>query len=97
VNALIAWIRSKNITSHTVAVASIALATIITTDQQVRDFILGLFKDHPAIGSDIVLLAGVILKYAHSSSPAGAVAESRAVLAKPDAPTAAQVDAATTK
>ena len=94
---LAAWFRSKNISSHTIAVAAVTLAGLITTDQQVRDFILSQFKAHPAIGSDIVLLAGVILKYARSSSDAGAVAHADAIKDKPDAPTASQVDAATTK
>lgn len=62
------WLKSKNISSHTVAAAAIAASGIIMTDEQVRSFILGLFDHHPKIGSAIMLLAGTILKYSHSST-----------------------------
>ena len=94
-NAILAWLKSKNISTHTIAVALIAAATIISSDQTVRDFILTLFKDHPIIGTDLIALAGIILKYSHSLSDAGAVANAKAILDKPDSPTVAQVDAAT--
>ena len=94
--ALLAWLRSKNITSHTVAVAAITLAGLITKDEQFRDFVLSLLKAHPSLGPDVVLLAGVILKYSHSSSPAGTVAAAQVIEATPDPPppTQAAVDAA---
>jgi hypothetical protein len=93
----LSWLRSKSITSHTIAVAAIAAATLITTDQQLRDFVLELFKAHPVIGTDIIALAGIILKYSHSSSPAGTVATATAILASPERPTAGEVLAATVK
>lgn len=93
----IAWLKSKNVTTHTVGALCITLAGLITLDPQVRDFLLLLFKAHPALGSDIVLLAAIIAKYSHSSSPAGTLATARAIQSAPDAPTSAAVDAATTK
>jgi hypothetical protein len=96
-NALVAWFKSKNITSHSIAVAIVGLASLIMTDETVRNFILGFFTKRPDVGVAIVSLAGIILKYSHSSSPAGAVAQAKAVLSEPDAPTAKQVDAATPK
>ena len=96
-NTIAAWFRSKNITTHTIAAFLLAAAGLIATDQQVQDFIVQLFKAHPALGSEIVAVALIIAKYSHSSSPAGAVAQSRAILANGNAPTTKQVDAADTK
>ena len=93
---LSAWFRSKNITAHTVAVAAIAAATAITTDEQVRSFLVGVFQQHPKIASAIIGAAVIILKYSHSSSPAGTVANAESVLAAPNPPTATAVQAAQT-
>jgi hypothetical protein len=71
-NTVIAWFRSKNITSHTIAALAIAAAGLITTDQQVRDFIIQSLQAHPKIAADIVLAASIILKYSRNSSPTGA-------------------------
>jgi len=91
----LAWLRSKNITSHSVAVAVISAATLIMGDESVRDWVLASFSAHPKIGTAIISAAGIILKYSHSSSPAGTMAQARQVMSEPDAPTAKQVDAAT--
>lgn len=93
--ALLAWLRSKSFTSHSVAAGAVFLAGLISTDQQVRDLMLTFFKSHPAIGTDIVALAAIVLKYSHSSSPAGAVAAAKVIEASPNAPTPAAVAAAT--
>ena len=93
---LSSWFRSKNITAHTVAVAAVTAATIITTDEQVRSFLVGVFQLHPKIVSGITGLAVIILKYGHSSSPAGVVANAQSVLASPNPPTQAAVQAAQT-
>ena len=93
-STILAWLKSKNWTAHTVAVLAVSIATLISSDQMVRDFVLGLFKAHPAIGTDIVALAAIILKYSRSSSPAGVVALSQNIQAGPDAPSKAAVDAA---
>lgn len=92
----IAWLRSKNLTAHSVAALGVLIATIITSDQTVRDFVLQIFHDHPAMGTDILVLAGIILKYSHSSSDAGKVAVAKAILDSPDPPTKSAVDAADT-
>lgn len=96
-NNIVAWFKSKNISTHTVAALCIAAATLITTDSQVQQILIELFKNHPAALADVTLLAGLILKYTHSSSPAGTLATARTITSSGDAPTAAQVDAATTK
>jgi hypothetical protein len=92
-NSFLLWIKSKNITSHSIAAVVIGAAGLIMTDETVRNFVLGLFQKHPNIGTAIVSLAGIILKYSHSSSPASTVAQAKAVLASPDAPMASAIDA----
>jgi len=92
--AFIAWLKSKNITTHTIAALGISAAGLITFDPQVQQFVLTLLKAHPALAGDIIILAGIVAKYSHSSSPAGTVANAKAIMALPNAPTAAQVDSA---
>jgi hypothetical protein len=92
-NALAAWLKSKNLTSHSIAAAAIAIATLISTDQQVRDFLLSTFQAHPKIASSAFALAGIILKYSHSSSPAGTVATAQEIQTSPAALTQDAVDA----
>jgi len=89
-----AWLKSKSITSHTVAAALVLFATAYTTDQQLRDFIIKLFQNHPTIPADILMACGIILKYTRSSSPAGTVALSQVIEASPQAPTPAAIAAA---
>lgn len=89
------WLRSKNITSHTVAAFALSAAALITTNQQVQQFVLALFKAHPAVGADIVLLAGIILKYSHSSSDEGTLATAQTIKVSRGDLTAADIDAAT--
>lgn len=72
---LIAFLKSKNITSHTVAALAISAATLISTDEQVRTFLVGAFVHHPKIATEIIALASIILKYSRGSSPTGAVTE----------------------
>jgi hypothetical protein len=72
-NAIVAWFKAKSITSHTVAAAVISAATLISTDQQVRDFLISSCQAHPKIAAEIIALSGIILKYTRSSSPAGEV------------------------
>jgi heme A synthase len=94
-NSLTAWFKSKNITAHTIAAVAILAATTITTDQQVRDFVIGLFQAHPKIGTSILTVAGIILKYSHSTSAAGTVVAAEKVMASPNPPTPAAIAAAT--
>jgi hypothetical protein len=92
---LVAWLRSKNWTAHSIALAGVALSGLITTDQQVRDLVLSFFKAHPTVGTNLVILATIVFKYSHSSSPAGTVAKADAVMNSLNAPTATQIRAAT--
>jgi hypothetical protein len=94
---IVAWFKSKNITAHSLAAILITAAGIVTFDPQVQQFLVDLLKAHPVLASDIILFAGIVAKYTHSSSPAGTVANAKEILAQPDAPTSSQVDAATQK
>lgn len=94
-NAILAWFKAHNITSHTAAAAIVGASTLIMTDEKVRDFVLGLFVKHPNLGTAIVGAAGIVFKYSAGKSPAGTVAAAKQVLNSPDAPTAKAVDAAT--
>ena len=96
-NRISAWFASKNLTTHWLAAMALALAGVITTDPQVRDLLTKLFQSHPSIAADIILAAGIIAKYSRSSSAAGTVANAKAIMSNGNAPTAAQIDAATTK
>lgn len=96
-NIIVAWFKSKSSTSHKLAFAAVALATLITSDAQFREFLVILMQAHPTLAADIILFAGIIAKYSHSSSPAGTLATARAIQASPDAPTSSQVDAVTNK
>lgn len=96
-NTILAWFKSKSISTHSFAVVAILIAGLITGDPQVRDFVTALFQAHPTLGADIVLLAALIAKYTQSSSPAGTIATARQIIAAPDTPTQKEVDAADTK
>ncbi len=95
VQQFIAWVRSKNITAHSIAVAAIAFATLYTSDGQFRDFVLSLVGAHPKIVADIGALVVLILKYSRSSSSAGTVSQARVIADSPNPPTKAEVNAAT--
>ena len=94
IDGLLAWFKSKNISAHTIAVLAIAAATAITTDEQVRDFVMSLFQAHPKIFAGITSAAAIILKYSHSSSDAGKVAVAESIMASPNPPTATAIQAA---
>ena len=96
-NTIIAWLKSKNWTAHTVAGILIAGCGIIAADPQVQAFITSNLSAHPAAAAEIVSLAVIVAKYTHSSSPAGTLATARVITASPNAPTSAQVDAASMK
>ena len=96
-NFLIAWAKSKNWTTHTVIAAAIGLAGLIAADPAIQDWIKTTLAAHPQLASLIVLASLAVAKNSHSSSPAGTLATARTITSSGDAPTAAQVDAATTK
>ena len=72
IQAVSEFLRSKNITSHTVVVLIIGAAGLISSDEQVRSFLVGALASHPKIASGIIGLAGIILKYSRDSSTRGA-------------------------
>jgi len=72
-NAIVAWFKSKNISSHTIAAALVSVATLIVTDEQVRSFLVQALISHPKIAAEVIAVAGIIFKYSRGSSPAGAV------------------------
>ena len=99
VDYMTAWFKSKNITSHSIAVFLIVFASAYSSNLYgIRDLCIELFKNHPTIPADTLLLCGLILKYTHSSSPAGTIATAQDILAEPDAPTTKEIaDAKVTK
>ena len=99
----IAWYKSKNLTTHTIGTAIVGFAIAYDSSPQLRDYIGTIFTGFPVVVTHLGTLcaniaAGVALwrNYSHSSSAAGTVANAQAILSKPDAPTATQVEAATT-
>ena len=103
-DSFIAYVKSKNKTTHAFGAFIVSAAFAYTTSPALRDYIGTLLVGYPVIVTKIGVLAidisaGVTLwrNYSHSSSPAGTLATAREIKSRPDAPTAAQVDAATTK
>jgi hypothetical protein len=95
-DVILAWLKSKNWTTHTVGAACISAAIYISASQQAQQFLLDLLKAHPALAADAILLATLIAKASRSSSPAGTMAAARAIRADGDQPTTKQVDEADT-
>ena len=106
-NKIAAWFRSKNITTHTVGGFLVTAAFAYTTSPALRDYIGTLLVGYPVIVTKIGVLAvdisaGVTLwrNYSHSSSAAGTLATANFIRSDKNpaiAPTAAEVDAASTK
>ena len=95
-NYIAAWLKAHSITAKTVIVSIVAAAGVITINPQVQSFVLLTFKNHPAIGTWIIAAAGLVTMLMSPHSDAGALAHAKSIQSQPDAPTAAQVDAATT-
>jgi len=100
----IAFLKSKNISTHTVGGAIVTFAFAYDTSLDLRNYIGSLLVGEPVIVTRLGvvcanIVAGVTLwaKYSHSSSPAGTLARARAITSNGNAPTAAQVDAADVK
>jgi choline kinase len=96
------WLRSKNITTHTVGAAIVGFAIVYNSSPDVRNYIGTLLVGYPVVVTKIGVLAadivaGVTLwrNYAHSSTAAGIVARSNAIMAGNNPPTKIQVLAAT--
>lgn len=71
-NGIIEWFKSKNVSSHAVLALAVALAGLITSDQQVQSFIVSALQNHPALASDIILLATILAKFSHSTKQTAA-------------------------
>lgn len=82
-NQIIAWLKSKNITSHAVVAGIVVLATALTTDTQVRDFFIEQFQSHPKIVAFVISLAGIIFKYS-TSRTSEAVVKDAVVISRAD-------------
>jgi|HubBroStandDraft_1064217.scaffolds.fasta_scaffold505971_2 hypothetical protein len=95
-NAILAWIKSKNISTHVIIVFASGLACTVAADPALQAWIKTALPNHPTLTSFIVLASIAWAKQSHSSSPAGTVANAKAILAQPNAPSAAQVESATT-
>lgn len=93
-NALWTWLKGKNWSTHAIAVTLGSVATFIVSDQQAQDFLVNIFKTHPAIATELITLAGIIVTYKRSSTAASTVAQSNAIQASDNPPTATQVKAA---
>ena len=94
-NTILAWLKSKSWSTHSIAIVLASVATFITTDQQAQHFIVQMLKTHPAIATQIIAFAGIIVAYKHSQSPAGTVANAEQIMTSPNAPTSSQIEAAT--
>lgn len=79
---VVVWLKSRNISSHTIVVFIIGCATVYTADQQVRDFVISMFKSHPTIPADILALCGIILKYSTAHSSAGILEQANEIVTK---------------
>ena len=98
----IAWLKSKNITTHTIGAAIVGFAVVYNSSSEVRDYIGTLLVGYPVVVTKIGVLcadivAGVTLwrNYSHSSSAAGTVARSNAIMASHNRPTYTQFAAVT--
>lgn len=94
-NALVAWLKSKNWSTHSIAIVLGSIATFISADPQAQQFLVSLLKAHPAIATEIIAFAGIVVAYKKSSSAAGTVAQAKVIEASANPPTPEQVAAAT--
>ena len=96
-NFIAAWLNAHNGLAKTLVALIVAGAGVVGTLPQAQAFVMLTFKAHPAVGTWILAACALYVTLKSPHSDAGAVAHARAIQAQPDAPTAAQVDAATTK
>jgi len=101
---LIAYARSKNNTTHSIGAAIIAFAAYYDMSPELRNYIGSFFVGYPVVvtrfGELMMNITAAVTfwrNYSNSRSSAGILAAANAIKSEPDAPTASQVDAATTK
>jgi hypothetical protein len=99
-----AWMKAHNVTTKSIGLGLIAFAFAYTESPWLQGQVGTLFIGHPIViskigilATDIVILVGIWRNFSSPHTDAGAVAHANAILDKPDAPTAKDVDAATTK
>lgn len=78
-NALLAWFKSRNITSHTVAVGIAGFFTLYSADQAFRDVVLKLVEHHPEIAAALAAAVGIWTKYSGAHSAQGVLQEAAQV------------------
>ena len=100
-NKFLAWLKSKNITTHTIGVAIITFAFTYDSSPELRNYIGTVFVGYPVVVTKLGILvanivAGVTLwrNFSHSSSPAGILAKAQDIALTPNPPTQAAIDAA---
>jgi len=100
---VVAWLKSKNLTTHVVVGFLFSFAVAYTSSDALRQQIATVFIGYPIVVTklgiicgDIVILASIWAKISHSSSPAGTVANAEVIMSLPSAPTSAAIEAAKT-
>jgi len=94
-NAITAWFNAHSLSTKVIIAGILALAPVVAYNTTVQAQLAIIFKSNPQIVSVIVALATIILTIYSPKSDAGVLAHANAIKDQPDAPTAAQVDAAT--
>ena len=103
-NNLGVWFKAHNISAHTVGTFIIGFALAYNSSPELRNYIATVFTGYPTVVTHfgvimVDIAAGFALwrNYSGAHSAVGVLAEARKINGNPDAPTASQVDAATTK
>jgi hypothetical protein len=99
-----AWMKGKNITTHSVGAAIVAFAVAYNASATVRDYIGTALVGFPVVVTKIGVLSADIVgavtlwrNYSRSSNAAGILATARAVNDNPNGPTVMEVNAADPK
>lgn len=86
ISKLTAWLKSKNITSHSVAAFVIGFCVLYDSSPEVRQYIAGLFVGYPIVvtklGIAVTHILGAVAiwtKYSHSSSITGTLTRAAAL------------------
>ena|SRR3569833_147130 len=72
---VVKWLRSRNITSHTVAGVITLIAFTYISDTEVRSYVTELLQNHPKIIAFITWVFVMWLKYSNAHSPIGTLEE----------------------
>src|SRR3569833_3901306 len=72
---VVKWLRSRNITSHTVAGVITLIAFTYISDTEVRSYVTELLQNHPKIIAFITWVFVMWLKYSNAHYPIGPLEE----------------------